>query len=45
MYKLECKNICWICPYNEKCIIQAQREREVKTIFEGTKNEQKVKSE
>ena len=45
MYKTECKNICGICQFNNKCIIQKKREQEVKTIFAGTKNEQKVENE
>lgn len=45
MYKLECKQICWICQFNKKCIIQKKREQEVKTIFAGTQNQQEVISE
>ena len=45
MYKLECKNVCWICPFNNKCIVQKKREQDVKVIFEGTKNEQKVRND
>ena len=43
MYKFECKDFCWKCHYKGRCIIQAQREREVKTILANILNEQVVR--
>lgn len=40
-----CNGYCKVCPFNNNCIVKKEREKEVKTIFEGTNNQQEVKSE